>query len=118
MEMVLEGCMSHTSKSWKKPQAISSVLDRTMRALGLSKKFDGWQVVTHWADIVGERVADKATAVRYEDGTLYVSVADDVWRQQLSMEIESILKDVHALPFGRAVQQIRLQRGNKGNMDL
>lgn len=113
----MKGPMRQTSPHWKKPQLISGVLDRTMRALGLSRKFDGWQVVVHWADIVGETVADKATAIRYDDGTLYVSVPDDVWRQQLSMEIESILKDVHALPYGRAVKQIRLQRGNKGNMD-
>lgn len=108
--------MRQTSPNWKKPKAISGVLDKAMRGLGLSRKFDGWQVVTHWAEIVGEKIAEKATAVRFEEGTLYVSVADDVWRQQLSMEIESILKDVHALPFGRAVKQIRLQRGNKGTM--
>jgi predicted nucleic acid-binding Zn ribbon protein len=109
--------MRQTSPKWKKPQAISGVIARSMRALGLSRKFDGWQVVANWADIVGENIAARTTAVRYDDGTLYVSVPDDVWRQQLSMEIESILKDVHALPYGRAVKQIRLQRGNKGNMD-
>lgn len=112
----MEGSMSNTSASWKKVQPISGVLDRAMRSLGLSRKFDGWQVVTHWAEIVGEQVAGKAAAVRYDDGTLYVSVPDDVWRQQLSMELETILKDVRALPFGRAVKQIRLQRGSKGNM--
>ena len=106
--------MRQTSQQWKKPQPISGVLDRTMRALGLSRKFDGLQVVTHWAEIVGEQIADKATAIRYEEGTLYVSVPDDVWRQQLSMEIESILEDIHSHPFGRAVKQIRLQRGSKG----
>lgn len=113
----MKGRMSRTTHNWKKPQPISGVLDRMMRALGLSRKFDGWQVVTHWTEIVGETVAGKATAIRYDEGILYVSVPDDVWRQQLSMEIESILKDVHALPYGRAVKQIRLQRGNKGNMD-
>ena len=116
MVSIMKGSMLRTTANWKKVQPISGVLGRAMRGLGLSRKFDGWQVVTNWAEIVGEQIADKAKAVRYDDGTLYVSVPDDVWRQQLSMELETILKDVRALPFGRAVKQIRLQRGSKGNM--
>ena len=106
-----------TTGRWKSPQAISGVISKTMKSLGLARPYDGWQVVTHWAEIVGGEIAERAHAVRYEDGTLYVAVPDDVWRQQLSIQIESILKKVHAQSYGGAVQQIRLQRGPKGKMD-
>ncbi len=114
--MIPKESMTNSTVSWKKPKEISGVLDRMMRGLGLSRQFDGWQVVANWPEIVGPAIAERAIAERYEDGTLYVSVEDDVWRQQLSMQIESILKDVYTRPYGKAVRQIRLQRGRKGNV--
>ncbi len=106
-----------TARGWKSPQAISGVIAAAMRSLGLARQYDGWQAVAHWAEIVGEAVAKRATAVRYDDGTLLVSVPDDVWRQQLSMEIESLLKRVQAQPYGRAVRRIRLIGGRKEEKD-
>jgi len=88
-----------------------------MHSLGLDRPYDGWQVVQHWPEIVGEAMAERATAFRYDDGTLFVAVPDDVWRHQLSMELESILKRVQAQPYGRAVQTIRLLRGRKDMKD-
>jgi predicted nucleic acid-binding Zn ribbon protein len=89
-----------------------------MRSLGLDRQYDGWQVVEHWPEIVGAKMAERAAAIRFDDGTLFVAVPDDVWRHQLSMELEAILKRVQAQPYGRAVQRIRLLRGRKDMKDV
>jgi len=117
MDLDMKQTNGQTIGRWKSPQAISGVISKTMKSLGLARPYDGWQVVTHWAEIVGDEIAERARAVRYENGTLHVAVPDDVWRHQLSLQIESILKKVHAQPYGRAVQRIRLQRGPKEKMD-
>lgn len=38
---------------------------------------------THWNEMVGEAVAEKATPLRLERGRLIVKVADSAWRHQL-----------------------------------
>jgi len=113
----MKGSTSRTERGQHKPRSISGVIARSMRTLGLARQYDGWQVVDQWPEIVGEAVAERAEALRYDDGTLFVAVPDDVWRQQLSMEIESILMRVQAQPYGRAVQRIRLLHGRKDMKD-
>lgn len=104
------------SRQWssRRPKQFSGILGRVIASLGLSNNYDGWQVVTHFAEIVGSPIADKATAVGYEDGCLFVAVPDAVWRQEIAMRHDELLKKVHNLPYGRAVRQIRLVQGTKG----
>jgi predicted nucleic acid-binding Zn ribbon protein len=97
-----------------KPEAIGGILATALKGLGLQRYFDGWRAVSEWPAIVGEVTAGKAEAVRYDDGVLVVAVADDSWRQQLSLQREEILALVRKQPYGHAVEQIRLERGEKG----
>jgi predicted nucleic acid-binding Zn ribbon protein len=71
-------------------------------------------VVEHWPEIVGEDIAARAVADGYRDGVLYVSVEQDVWRQELQMQKETILRKIHELPYGQAVREIRLTGVKKG----
>jgi predicted nucleic acid-binding Zn ribbon protein len=72
-------------------------------------------VVNRWPEIVGEQIARRTQAVRFEDGILYVAVPDAAWRQELAMQTENILREIHNLPYGQAVKQLRLVHGRKGN---
>lgn len=96
-----------------RPRPIGGVLVRALGSLGLRRRFDGWLAVDNWAQLVGETIAQKTEAVRYEDGVLYVAVPDDSWRHQLSMQLETILKELQSRPYGRAVERIHLQKGKK-----
>jgi len=96
------------------PKPISGVVENLIASLGLSRQYHGWLIVQHWPEIVGAQVAKVARAVRFEDGILYVAVPGDAWRQELAMQIESILASIHAKPYGRVVTQLRLVRGEKG----
>ena len=99
------------------PKSIGGIVDKIVSSLGISRNYYGWTFVSDWPDIVGEKIARAAKAVRFEDGDLVVAVEDDAWRQELSMERENILSKIHGLPRGRVIKSIRLVRGEKGNQE-
>lgn len=96
------------------PGPILGVVDRLVKALGISRVYNGWQAVTQWDQIVGEKIASVAKAIRFEDGVLYVAVEEAAWRQEISMRKNEILDEIHSKSWGKAVRQIRLLRGQKG----
>jgi len=81
---------------------------------GLGTSYHGWLVVRHWPDIVGDTIAERAIADRFEDGTLFVAVEKDIWRQELHLQTEEILRKIHSRPYGRAIREIRWTGGRKG----
>ena len=107
--------MTRENRSYRKPTPVSGVVASVIKSLGLTTKYNGWQVVIHWPEIVGEHIAQVSRAFRFDEGVLYVAVKDASWRQNLSMEIENILAKIRSYPYGRAVKQIRLVSGEKGN---
>lgn len=96
-------------------QPIGGVIEALMGSLGLKKRYHGWLVVNRWPEIVGEQIARRTQAIRFEDGILYVAVPDASWRQELAMQTENILREIQNLPYGQAVKQLRLVHGRKGN---
>lgn len=105
------------NKPGNPPKAISGIINRVLKGVGLGREYNGWMVVTEWADIVGPAIAKVARAVRFEDGCLEVAVADSSWRQELSMQQAELLKKIHSRPYGAAVTRIRLVQGGKGTLD-
>ena len=106
----------NSSRQWssKRPKHFSGVLGKVMSSLGLSNTYNGWLVVTRFNEIVGPAIGGKATAVGYEDGTLFVAVEDAAWRQELAMRHDELLGEIHKLAYGRSVKRIRLVQGTKG----
>ena len=98
----------------KKPSPISGIVESVIGSLGLRNSYQGWLVVQRWPDIVGEHIARRSEAIRYDDGILYVAVSNSVWRQELAMQTEHILREIRSLPYGRVVRQLRLVHGKKG----
>jgi predicted nucleic acid-binding Zn ribbon protein len=105
---------SQQGRSGKRLKPVGGVLDSLMRSLGVSRQYQGWMVVQAWPEIVGEMIAQRAPAIGFEDGVLFVAVADPSWRQELSMQLESIMREIRNRPYGRAVKQVRLVHGRKG----
>jgi len=91
----------------KAPAKIGSLIDKVMGDLGLASTLAGWNVLKKWPEIVGETIARVTRPVRYEDHIILISVPDAVWRQQLSLQVELILKKIHEIPGGSAVRKIR-----------
>ena len=96
------------------PRPIGGILDSVVRNLGISRSFYGWQVVSRWPEIVGESIAHKAEAIRFDEGTLFVAVPDAAWRHQLQMQGEDILRRIHEHPRGTVIRELRFVAGRKG----
>ncbi|MEE8577323.1 MAG: DUF721 domain-containing protein, partial [candidate division Zixibacteria bacterium] len=93
---------------------IDSVIASVIHSAGLTRSYNGMKVIEQWTDIAGEELAAHAVADRFENGTLFVLVEDDAWRQTIEMEKEMLLKKIRSLPFGRSVREIRLTGSRKG----
>jgi predicted nucleic acid-binding Zn ribbon protein len=95
-------------KAASRPVTIAPVIDNVISNLGLKKRYSGWQIVSKWPEIVGERIAGAAKADRFEEGILFVKVKDASWRQELSMQTDHLMEEIHKSPYGKYVKQIRL----------
>ena len=102
-----------TNRNRKSPTPIAGIIDGIVASLGLTRQYHGWMMVSKWPEIVGEHYARRSRAFRFADGILYVAVDDAVWRQQMAMDAEKILKIIHNYPHGRVVKNLRLVRGEK-----
>ena len=89
-------------------------MSNLMASWGLTASYQGWRVVRAWPEIVGSLIAERAVAEHFADGVLYVAVEKDIWRQELQMQREEILRKIHSLPYGRAIKDIRLTGRRKG----
>lgn len=100
--------------SRKHPQPIGGAVEAVMGMLGLSRRYHGWVVMHRWPEIVGDYLAARSSACRFDDGTLYVAVDNAVLRQEMDMQKDELLRKIHALPGGRVVQRLRLVGSRKG----
>ena len=96
----------------REPTRLGNLIEHVIGSLGLGDKFHGWRVVSRWPDIVGPEIARHARAIRFSDGILTIVVEKDVWRQELEMQLESILEKVRLTSGGRTIKKIVLRSGS------
>ena len=89
-------------------EPISGVLPALLRDLGLEAGIMGWRAVREWPDAVGPRVARRARAVSFQEGTLIVEVEGSAWLQELSMLKRDLVRQVNGRLGGPHVRDLRL----------
>ncbi len=95
--------------SRKSATRLGPLLNGILARMGLGYTLDGWKIVMAWPEIVGEKIAEVSKAIRYENDTLLVSVPDASWRQELLLDTDRILEEIHAVPGGRSVKRIQFK---------
>jgi len=98
--------MTKNINSQKSATRLGPLLNSILARMGLGHSLDGWRMVSLWPEIVGEKIAEVSKAIRYENDTLFVSVPDAVWRQELLLDIDRILQEIHSVPGGCSVKKI------------
>lgn len=88
---------------------IGGPLQELLTKLHLVKPMVGWQAVSLWPDVVGERVAERSKAVAFRDGILIVDVASPSWMTELSYLKRRIVKDLNRQIGENVVQDIQLR---------
>jgi predicted nucleic acid-binding Zn ribbon protein len=75
---------------------IGDLLKKALQSVGIAERIDKQMAVAFWAEIVGEKLAEKSTAVRVEKDVLKVKVDSAPWRNELVFFKEDILKKIAA----------------------
>ncbi len=105
---------SKHNSSRNSPRQIGGLIEEILASYGLSKRYYGWQIVSDWPNIVGENLARVSKAEKFDDGMLIVSVESDSWRQELSLQKDAILTNIHDRRNGNIVKQIQFVKRTKG----
>lgn len=77
-------------------ESIDKVLKRTIASLGLDRKLREFDAVRIFPQVVGEKIAQKAQAVKIDHGVLTVRVASSAWRQELNYTKAEIIDKLNA----------------------
>ena len=81
-------------------------MPQTLKEYGLEEKAHKYSVITGWAEVVGEKVADVTLPEKLDRGVLTVRVTNAVWKYELTMRKGEILRKIHARFGERAVSDI------------
>ena len=73
-------------------KALEQFLNRLIKELGYEKRLEYQRLLDSWPQVVGERIADVSRAERVQNGVMVVKVDSPVWRNELALEKERILK--------------------------
>ena len=104
------GRAGRTRSSGKsQPKAVGTAIRDLARHLGLEKNLEDYQVITSWADVVGEQIARVTQAQRMENGVLFVGVSTAPWRAELSMKRVEIMQKINAMLGKNVVKEIRFR---------
>jgi hypothetical protein len=90
------------------PVAIGEIMDGLMNDEVLSRGIPLATLVTHWPQIVGERLAAEITPLSLEAGVLTVGAGNGPWGAQARFLHEEIQRKAAALLGGDAVTSVRV----------
>ena len=76
------------------PISITKIIPELLKEFGLDKKARTYDVITHWEEMVGPKIAAVTRAEKLERGILTVRVTDAVWRYELTLHSAGILRKI------------------------
>ena len=88
-------------------KALEQFLNRLIKELGYEKRLEYQRLLDSWPQVVGERIADVSRAERVQNGVMVVKVDSPVWRNELALEKERILKLLQEKTGSKALVDIR-----------
>ena len=95
-------------------EAVSSVLTRLLRRLGLEGELQGWRAVGDWARVVWPRVARHTRAVGFHRGVLRVEVDGSAWMHELGFLKHDLIRTVNRELGADRVRDVRFVVPRKG----
>ncbi len=90
--------------------ALSAYLDKS----GIAEAAESRRVLTEWRERVGDRIADVATPVRMDRGTLIVGVRSSAWLMELRLMEKRLVERLNRGLGESGIDGIRLVLGNAG----
>jgi len=88
-------------------RVLGNVFAQLFRDLGIDKAIQQNMAVTHWAEVVGERISQISEAEKIESGVLYVKVSSPVWRNELVFMKSNLINSVNEALAKNVVKDIK-----------
>lgn len=98
-------------------ESLGSILDCSLKNMGLDTKLKDYQVITHWDDIVGKQISYVTKPLYFKFKTLFVSVANHIWMQQLTFLEDKIIQKVNDYVKHEVVKKIYYRLDQVDNKD-
>jgi predicted nucleic acid-binding Zn ribbon protein len=96
-------------------EPVGGVLERVLRDLGLGPALAGWRAVEAWPRVAGPRLARRARAVAFRDGTLHVEVEGSAWMHELGFLKRDLIERIHRDLGTDEVRDLRFSIHRGGN---
>jgi len=97
---------------------MKEILDGLMRRRELQPGFRAGRLRTHWADIVGAKLAEKTAPKSLEGGVLTVVAANGAWATQLRFLAEEIRRRAEEELGEGSVRRVQVTVGQIGPKPL
>ena len=86
---------------------LKKAIEDAVEGAGIKSALNQERAIILWGAVVGEVVFNVAKAEKIESGTLTVRVETSVWRQELHMQKEEIIKKINKKIGTTAIRDIR-----------
>ena len=86
---------------------LKKVIAEAVEGAGIKSALNQENAVILWGALVGKTVSSVTKAERVESGTLIVRVETSVWRQELHMQKNEIIKKINKKIGTTAIRDIR-----------
>ena len=88
-------------------KSLRKAIEEAVDGAGIKSALDQETAVTLWALVVGDVISAITRAEKVEAGTLVVRVETSVWRQELHMQKEELIKKINKKIGTKAIRDIR-----------
>ena len=86
---------------------LRKAIEEAVDGAGIKSALDQETAVTLWGTVVGDVISAITRAEKVEAGTLIVRVETSVWRQELHMQKEELIKKINKKTGTKAIRDIR-----------
>lgn len=94
-----------------KPKPISSILEKTLKALEIDVPLKAHSIWGAWKEIVGESVALHAQPRSIQNRILFIDVSHSTWIQQLQFLKPTLIEKINAYLGEPLIEDIRFRLG-------
>ncbi len=89
--------------------SIGSIIQQWLRQNNLEEKLHETSIPQYWLEIVGESVARHAKVETIDKGRMFVRVESAVWRNELVMRREEIIRKVNEYFGAELIKELVLR---------
>lgn len=88
---------TETKKKYSEIISLNTEIDEFIKYIGLDEKLQELRMLDLWKECVGETIAKYSVPFEFKRGKLVIKVENAVWRYELSLKKEEILKKLQVL---------------------